>query len=171
MALGSFAPGPYTMTYNAVTVGLVNESGKTLKYQYFGKDMRADLYGLTVIDQVYQGARCFLGPIFFKEWTTANKKIFWPYPQAAPVMGALGTPGTLESDNAKQIVLTVVAGTPAATLGPTTLTAPLAILAKSNDVSVLFGCDERDVPVLFELLPYDSGSGVIKFFALSGGSQ
>lgn len=167
MPLGTFAPGPYTMTYNALPVGLVRDNGKLLRWRFMGKEMTADLYGMTVIDRIYAGARVFLGPIYFKEWNANVRAMIWPHSATPGALGQLGVPGTLASNKAKVITLTPVANTPAATAGPTLITANLAFPADENDVEMLMGCDERDVPVLFELLPYDSGGGTIVFFTVT----
>lgn len=166
MPLGTFAPGEYTMTYGGAPVGMVTSGGQHLRYRVAKKKIKdTSTYGDTLIDGIYRGMEAVQLMVTFKEWLTNVQKAIWPY-GTAPLDGTLGTIGRLDSNLAQPIVLTAVAGTPAATNGPLTFTANLAILSDANDVDILFGPDERDVPVLFDLMLYDSG-GVKRFFAIT----
>lgn len=164
MALGTFRPGEYTMTYGGVAVGMCTSGGKNLRFRRKSKPINdTDRYGLSTIDHINCGADCFL-TCTFKEWNAGVKDAIWPYGTAA-FDGLLGLAGVLDSSKAKTIVLTAVANTPAAAAGPATLTATHAILAPENDTNVIFGIEETDVPVVFQLLPYDSSG--IRFFTLT----
>lgn len=166
MPLGNFRPGRYNMTYDGTDVGMATSGGKNLRFRRKGKPINdTDFYGLTHIDAINCGIDVFLTTTF-KEWNLGVKKAIYPY-GTANFDGTLTKIGHLDSDSAKVIVLTALAGTPAATLGPATLTAEKAILAIENDVNMIFGVEETDMPVVFQLLPYDSGGGAIKFFVLT----
>lgn len=168
MALGTFTPGEYVMTYDSSAIGMCMADGKSLQFRDHQKKINnTDRYGDTRIDGIYRGKDVFLR-LIVKEWTAGVKKMLWPWSvPAAPVFdGKLGLIGQLASDCAKVLVLTPVANTPAATNGPASLTANKAILAPENDVSILFGPDERDIPLLLDLLPYDD-TGVIRMFTLT----
>lgn len=170
MPLGTFAPGEYSMTYAGANVGLVTSGGQHLKYRVAKKKINdTATYGDTLIDGIYRGMESVQLMVTFKEWITPVKNAIWPYSSAgAPggFDGTLGTIGRLDSNLAQTIVLTATAGTPAATNGPLTFTAGMAILSGANDIDVLFGPDERDIPVLFDLMLYDD-SGVKRFFKLT----
>jgi hypothetical protein len=169
MALGTFSIGEYTATYNSNAIGLVSSGGYNLKFRPSVQPINdTATYGDTLIDGVYRGISGVQVVVTVKEWNTAVKQILWPFGDfASPTFsGALGVIGKLISDAAKSLVLTAVTGTPAATNGPATFTAAKAILSPANDVSIIMGPTQRDVPLLFDLLLYDD-SGTKRFFALT----
>ena len=161
MALGKFAPGYYEMTYNAVSVGLV-EGVKTLRRSYDAQIINTDKFGSSV-DGVYKGGVCFLA-MTLKEFKLPETNMLWPF---GSDFGAVGQNGRLLSNIASPIILTAEAGSPAATEGPATLTASLAILAPQNDVNMLMGNEQRDIPILFQLLPFDD-AGTLRWFSVTG---
>lgn len=166
MGLAALRPGEYTATYDAVAIGMFRSDGKSLRFRRKGKLVNdTDTYGLSTIEIINLGIDVFLSGTMI-EWNATVKKIIWPYGSAGTFDGKLTKIGHLDSDNAKQIVLTALAGTPAATLGPATLTAAKAILAPENDVNIIFGPDETPIPILFQLLPYVDGSDK-RFFTLT----
>jgi hypothetical protein len=159
MALGKFAPGYYTMTHDGTAIGLV-EGVRRLRRKHNSQMFSADKWGL--IDGVYKGGECFLSMIF-KEWDAEEISAIWPF---ASALGDVGQNGRLLSDIAKEVILTAEAGTPAETHGPATITAELAILAPENDLEIILGNEQRDVPILFQLLPYDD-SGTVRWFSIT----
>lgn len=164
MGLAQIRPGEYTMTYDGTAIGMCRSDGKSLRYRRKGKPINdTDTFGLTKIDGIALGCDVFLA-LTMIEWNAGVKKAIWP--QSTTFDGTLGVIGRIDSDLAKAIVLTAVAGTPAATLGPATLTASKGILAPENDVNIIFGPDETPIPLLFELLPYDD-SGTKRHFSLT----
>lgn len=166
MALGTFAPGEYQMTYAGANVGLITSGGEHLRYRVAKKKINdTATYGDTLIDGIYRGMESVQLMVTFKEWNTPVKNAIYPY-GANGFDGTLGIIGRLDSDLSQQIVLSAVAGTPAATNGPLTFTAAKAILSNANDIDILFGPDERDIPVLFDLMLYDD-SGTKRFFKLT----
>jgi len=169
MALGTFRPGEYTMTYAGAPCGLVTSGGQHLRFRPSKKKINdTATYGDTLIDGIYRGMNAQL-MVTFKEWTVAVKQAIWPYSAGGPGAGfdgTLGIIGRLDSDISQGIVLTAVAGTPAALNGPATFTALRPILADGNDLDIPFGPDETDVPVVFDLMLYDD-SGVKRLFKLT----
>jgi hypothetical protein len=165
MALGTFVPGAYAMTHDGVSVGLVESDGPTLQYRFHERPIdNTATYGDTKIDGIYRGGNCQL-LVTFKEWNAEIRDALWPWSSAFD--GTIGVVGRLASARAKQIILTATSGSPAAvSLGPNTFTTNAAILAADNDVSVLMGPDERNIPVLFDLLLYDA-SGTKRWFAIT----
>lgn len=169
MALGAFSVGEYQATYNGVATGMVTSGGHNLRFRPAIKRINnTSTYGDTLIDGIYRGWSQVQLLTTFKEWNAAVRSAIWPFSNfAAPAFdGLLGTIGKLTSDAAKALVLTPVVGTPAATLGPLTFTAAKCILSDQNDIGILLGPDERDIPVLFDLLLYDD-AGVKRFFAVT----
>lgn len=158
-ANANFAAGPYTMTYDGTTVGLLSADGIRHMHRVKRKLVTVNQYGQTPVDGVEQGVEAFL-QLTFKEWNAKTQLAMWP---TSATLGNLGTPGVLTTSLAKAIVLTAVAGTPAASIGPATITYPYAILAEENDVGFLMAADERDVPILFRLF-HDYNSGTPRFF-------
>lgn len=168
MALGVWTPGEFTMTYNAVACGMATSGGKNLRFRTHERQIKdTDRYGDTRIDGIYRGIDAYL-VVTFKEWNAAVRSLIWPWSvPATPVFdGKLGLIGQVAFDVAKAIVLTPVALTPAAVLTGQTFTASKAKLAPENDINILMGPDERDVPVIFDLLPYDD-AGVIRMWTFS----
>jgi hypothetical protein len=163
MALGTFRPGHYAMTHDGDAVGLVTSGGQNLRWRPSKKKIQdTSIYGDTLIDGIYRGMTGVQLLVTFKEWNAAIREIIWPY---NATLGVNGIVGQLDSDLAKAIVLTAQSGSPAATNGPTPFTASKAIISDLNDINILFGPDEHDIPVLFDLLLYDS-SGTKIFFTM-----
>ncbi len=158
---GDFAIGPYEATFNGNAVGLL-EGPIRHQQSVFGLPIRASIYGQTVIDYILQGSGMFLVMVV-KEWNSNSKAALWPYGQT---QGIVNEPGILMSTYAKQIVLTAVTGTPAATEGPVTRTYPLAMLLPGHNLDVPMGAVERNIPIVFGILPEvtESGSKKLKFY-------
>ena len=89
-----------------------------------------------------------------------------PFAATAGDWGGMGTIGQLADARGGPIVLTPVSGTPAATNGPTQITIHSATLAPENDVDIILGNEERDIPVLFKIWP-TAQAGVVRFFTLT----
>ena len=172
MALVTPVPGVYTATLNAVALGITTSDGFKLKWRPARTQINnTNLYGDTLIDGIHRGVTGVQLLATFKEWNAALQHAIWPWGAASPPThdGTLGTIGRLVSDYAKALVLTAQAGSLAATKNAggvpnaNTFTASLAILAPENDVEMLFGPVETDVPVLFDLFLYDD-AGTKRFF-------
>lgn len=52
------------------------------------------------------------------------------------------------------------------TNGPRTITANLAIIQPNADVEIILGTDARDVPVVFQFLPFIS-AGTVRWYAVT----
>lgn len=161
MPLGTFVPGVYTGTYHGSAIGLTTSDGFRLRFRHHVRRIENTAsYGDSHIDGIYRGGDCQIVTTL-KEWNAIVREILWPWSNTSnPVLdGKMGVRGILESTAAKALVLTAQSGSPANTSnGPSTLTATYAILAAENDFEFLMGPDERDVPVIFDLLPYTDGS-------------
>lgn len=162
-ALGTFGIGQYTAAISSTDLGLTTSEGWKLRYRPAKKKINdTNLYGDTLIDGIYLGMEGVQLMTTFKEWKAGMLGTLWPY-GAAAFDGTLGTIGVLDSSLASTIVLTAVTGTPAATNGPVTLTCHQCILSPDNDIEVLLAPDERNVPVLFDLL-LSNVSSTLRFF-------
>lgn len=161
MALDTFVAGPYSGTYNAVDVG-ISENGYELQQESAVQDIApSDLYGDSVIDSVYRGGNVFM-QFEGKAYKAGVITPFWPW----AALGVMGTVGRLASNVAAAQVLTAKAGTSAAA-SPATLTSTLAMLAANFPARLLYSSVLRTVPVRLRVYPYDSGSGVIKWFTMT----
>jgi hypothetical protein len=162
-ALGTFVAGAYTVSYNAVAAGISRAGWEleiTIKQEMIEE---TDLYGLTLIDTIYRGAN-FAIQTELMEYKAGSITCF-----TNPATGTIGqilsaaSPiARLGSGNAKALVLTAVASTPAAA-APATLTASLANLAPDYPVKLLFNSTLRKIPLRMIMLPSDS-TGTLSAF-------
>lgn len=146
MPLDTFIAGCYSGAYNAQDLG-AQENGFTVRFQARGQEIgESDQWGESLVDLVYRGGRyqILVDSLTYKPGTIAA---MWPW----GAFGTAGTIGRLASAIARAVVLTAMAGTPAAN-SPATLTAPLSFLAPGNNVDLLFHSKVRKVPVLLEVL-------------------
>lgn len=143
----SFIAGPYTLTYNAQTLGIV-EDAINMELTPVVDPIVGDNLGGSIQDGVYRGGNMYLDMVLQEYNAAGALAAFWPY---ADAYGKIGTPGVLLSGVAKALVLTAVAGT---TATPATITANKAVLAPNFPVRMLFGSRLRNVPLRFQLLPF-----------------
>lgn len=155
-----FIAGRYTGTWNAAAIGQTAE-GFTLSHQFFKRLITGDAYGEAPQDAVYRGAAVEVGWRSIEYNAAAIAGLIWPY---NGTLLDMGTVGRLDygSSLAKQLVLTAVAGTPAAA-APASVTLTLTILKEGFPVDMLFAPDLREVPL--RLRAYPNTSGVFGAFA------
>lgn len=123
---------------------------------------KTDAYGDTPIDAIYRGCSVWIGGVF-KEILSGNIDAVTIYNSFAPTgtrSFELGTIGTLDTSYVVSLVLTTIAGTPAAST-PATLTAAAAI-QDTDQIEQMWGPTHRKTPFNFRLLPYLSTT--VKFF-------
>jgi hypothetical protein len=157
---GDFPPGPYQVTFNGTSIGLMEGSIRAGQ-QVIGLPVRASLWGQTVIDYILQGAFHSFA-LVMKEWNAGAKAAMW---QFGSTHGIVGEAGLLFNPLYKQVVMTALAGTPAATEGPVTRTYPLCGLLPGHNLDITMGPEERNVPVVFGVLPEpESANQKAKFF-------
>ena len=113
-----------------------------------------DAYGKSKIDGIYQGGDWFAA-FMCEEYKAGTIATWWPY----GAIGVMGVIGRLRYGLSAALVLTAIAGTPAAS-SPATLTASKAILSSGFNTQLLFGPTLRKVPIRLDLLPYSS-SGIV----------
>ena len=158
---GDFPPGPYEMTFNGTSVGMM-EGPVRVQDQHIAAAIRASLYGQTPIDYIHQGMMTFIAFVV-KEWNAGAKAAMW---QAGDAPGQCVEAGVLMNTKAKALVLTALTNTPAATEGPVTRTFGLAFLLPGHNLDVTFGPEERNVAIVMAVLPepLSSGSKKVKMY-------
>lgn len=167
MPLGTFVPGVYTATWNSLSLGMV-EGGFNIRYRDKEKAItNTSTYADTKIDGIYRGRDVFIDFVL-KEWSANIRKLMMPYQSQSgnTDFGKLGQIGQLASGVAQAFVLTAEANSPAAANSGGTWTFHLSKLAPENDVRFLLGPDERDIPILMDVLPY-SDSGTIRHWTFA----
>jgi hypothetical protein len=179
VALDTFTAGSYSSAYAATACG-ITEGGYELTFETQAENIaESDRFGQSLIDLIWRGGSATLDAVFLA-YKPGSLSVFWPYGGAINAAGVLGiledttiaAPnklpiGSLGSDIAKALVLTVVAGTPAASNGPfnSTLTANKALLRPGFPGKLVLNSKLKKVPVSLVLLPYDAGGGIYKFCA------
>lgn len=160
----AFNAGPYTCTLGGAALGVFgSEQGglPQLERHILGEEVRGDQYGRGVIEHIHQGTDWYFSGVC-EEWLTATSVAAINLYGSLP-MGGYQQPGKLGSTWALALVMTAVAGTPAATLGPVTMTANRAINAIGHQLQLVFGAVLRTIPVRFQLLPYASSGVIVNF--------
>jgi hypothetical protein len=154
----TFIAGPYTVTYNAVDLG-ISEDGIELEHITYADLVRGDNQGDSVQDGVYRGGDMFLSLTLIEWDKDALHAAMNPYGSTVSTLGEMGQVGRLMMNLAQQIVATPVAGTTAASAaltGPVamdTLTAAKCILAENFPVRFQMATRLRKVPLRFRILP------------------
>lgn len=146
----AFISGGYTVTYNAVATGQLFE-GFTFNHTVFKEIITGDNIARAAQDAVFQGID-LSSDFTLGEWNkTTLLPLFWPYGAAwltAGVVGRLDVGSSL----VKQLILTAIAGTPAAT-EPATLTLPRSIIHEDFPVQTIMKPAHRRVPMRMRHYP------------------
>ncbi len=151
----AFISGGYNATFDASTLGQV-EIGFTLRHSTFQRLITGHSFAQTPQDAVFQGIQMFIDYRLIEYNQAGVIKAMWPFGtthlnMASPV-GVLA----VGSSKAKQLILTAVAGTPAAAT-PASVTLPRCILAEGFNVELLYAPDLRIVPISQRVYPDTSG--------------
>jgi hypothetical protein len=149
----SFIAGPYTATYKGSALGQTAD-GYRVSHQFFKRLILGDSYAQTPQDEVYQGAEVFVQMRLIEYDAAGVQSVMWPY-GAYMNVGQVGRVSRQQS-LAGALVLTAVAGTPAATV-PSSVTLTNAILAEGFPVELLFAPDLREVPLRLRVFPSTVG--------------
>jgi hypothetical protein len=115
-------------------------------------------YGKTTIDDIYQGLDCFAQFVAL-EYKAGSIAAWWPW---TATIGQLGVIARLGFAMSAALVMTVVAGTPAAG-SPNTVTAPNSLLLPGYSSRLVYGPTLRKLPIRMRLYPFSS-SGTIMFW-------
>jgi hypothetical protein len=160
----AFISGAYTMTYAGSTVGQIS-TGITIDHNFFKQLITGDNGGDTPQDAVFRGGTVFIQFNLMEYDATSARACFWPYGSTyltvSEDIGKLdyAQNGT-QSAIAAQIVMTVIANTPAdLDNAPNTVTIPTAILAEGFNASLLFAPELRVIPIRMRAYPSQSAAG------------
>lgn len=158
---GDFPPGPYTATFGGGSNGIGLMEGPIRHQQSLtALPVRCSLYGQNIIDYIIQGGGVFV-VMTVKEWNVGARRLMWPFGDDTTDFkdhGVMPITGKLFNTYCKQLVLTALPGTPAATEGPLTRTYPLAALLPGHNLDVTFGPVERNIPIVLAVLPQKNQS-------------
>jgi hypothetical protein len=174
MALGAFAAGQYTAAAttpgsSSAAVGLL-EYGWMLDWTILEQVLdKTDAYGRTPIETFHQGIRAGIAAVFH-EWKAVELRMLTPHAPMLPV-GATrldhGIPGTQGTDQAAGLVLTALASTPAATIGPASVTISKVKQQGDAQIQALFGPEKRTANYRGMIFPYvvSGAVGGVSFWA------
>lgn len=156
--------GRYTITWNAVAIGVLESNGSTdpaIEMIPLAEAInQTDGWGDADIDYISRGSNAF-AQVICKEYKAGSIGAAWPY----GAWGSFLTAGlTMGNSYAKVLVLTAISGTTAAA-APASVTATWALPAPNNPIRILKGPTLRKVPIRWVLLPYDSSGD--KHFTLT----
>ncbi len=107
----SFIAGGFTAVYGGTTIGQIQE-GFTMEWSELTQEIRGNNFAGEVQDEVLQGIDLFLEFILMEFNQAAARELYWPFHATfgrGPVIGSLKSTIAYKS-----LVLTAVAGTPAA---------------------------------------------------------
>lgn len=160
----AFISGKYDATFNNVSIGQI-EDGFEIEHSIAQEDIIGQDMGDSVQDGVYRGGNMFISCTLMEFSTSSAMLALWWMHSA--VLGRMGKIGTLIQANfAQALVLTALAGTPAASGGNvSTLTAAKVALAPNFDVRLLFAPRLRRVPLRLRLYPYSDGANNTLWFS------
>lgn len=150
----AFIAGRYTATWNSLACGQTAD-GFRMSHSIFKRLVTGDAMAQAPQDGIYQGAELFMAMRLIQYDSAALPTIMWPYSATFLDMSTIGRTDVGQS-LAKSLILTAVAGTPAAAT-PATLTLPNSILAEGFPVELLFAPDLREVPLRQRVYPNSSG--------------
>lgn len=149
----SFIAGPYTSSFKGLALGQAAD-GYRVSHQFFKRLITGDSFAQAPQDEVYQGTEMFVQFRLIEYDSAGIASIMWPY-------GVYLTNGQVGRVSKQQsltgaLVLTAVAGTPAAT-APASFTLTNAILAEGYPVELLHAPDLREVPIRLRVFPSSLG--------------
>ena len=165
--MSSFIAGPYTATYDSVSIGLTTQ-GFTLSHEFFKRLITADQFGDGPVNAIYRGRAQFIEFESLEAGNAAIHNLMDPY---ASVVGGIATPLTMGaigqfdvdvsfpdasvcSGAAKSLVLTKIAGSCAT---PATVTLPLSIIAEGYPIRQLYAQELRTIPLRMRVYPSAAG--------------
>lgn len=146
----SFLAGRYTATLNSLALGQTAE-GFRLSWQVFKRLITGDAFGEGKQDGIYRGMDLFLAYQLLEFNAAGALTAMWPYSSTFLDASGVGKMDVVSS-LAKALVMTAIAGTPAAAT-PATMTFPTVALAEGFNVDVLYAPDLREVPIRQRIYP------------------
>jgi hypothetical protein len=157
---GESIAGRYTATWNAVALGIMYGDDPGIPTIVTRNMVRlidnTDRGGDMVMGGVYRGVRGRALMRCLEAYKAGVLAAKWPW----GADGKVGVIGRDPYDLAQALVLTAMAGTPAATK-PASLTASKAVIAPDVDIKDTYGPILREVPLEFLLMPYDASGDTL----------
>lgn len=153
--------GHYNATWGGVDIGITDGPMIARGGAAF-EAITADNWGDMVIEGIYRAENHFM-LITLKEWTATTQSLFFPHSAASP--GTISNVGSAMTGFGKILILTAETGSQAASVGPLTITAEIALPEGDRDIP--FGNVARDVPIVFRLWPYVASGGEDRVFELT----
>ena len=162
----SFVAGPYAWTLGSAggPVGSVvplgiTEDAPNLEIATQGDPIIGDNLGGSMQDGVFRGGDCYFDAVLQEYDAALTAKALYPY---AAEFGAVGCVGALLSNYADELIGTPLNPT-CTTTGTNLFTGFKAVLALNFPIRLLMGSRLRNVPIRFQLLPYDD-AGTTRWF-------
>ena len=161
--------GPYSGQWSAEFLG-VTEDGYELEHTFYSEPIRGDNLGDSIQDEVHRGADVYVNftcmefgaAALVNNAAVATSSPFWPTGISAfNAVGAnatIGVIGDSRGEYSDSLVLTAIAGTPAAA-NPATITFPQAILAANFPIRTLYASRVRRIPMRMICYPFAGGAG------------
>ena len=153
----AFIAGKYDATFANVATGQI-EDGYEIEHSVSQEDIVGQDMGDSVQDGVYRGGNMFISFTLLEfSISSAMLSLWWMHSNTLGRMGKIGT--LIQQNFAQSLVLTALAGTPAAGGGAVgSLTAAKCCWAPNFDVRILFAPRLRRVPLRLRLYPYSDGA-------------
>ena len=151
--------GPYSMTYNALTSGHTEE-GFRVEEDLMTEEVRGDAHGDTLVDEFYRGTNVSIRFTAIEYSAEGIATMMAPHSATPGTRGSGGIISRLMEALSKQVVLTVLAGTPAAT-NPASLTATKAI--RTGKTGFTLTSKMRKTELTLRLYPI-AASGVLQHY-------
>lgn len=166
MAAGLVVPisGPYTASWNGLTLGTQNDDGYELQAALQGQEINeSDAYGMTLTEAIYRGMnwRCrFRGLEWNKAGLQALVQMFGQT-NAGQFTPSLANIGNRWTAFCLPLVLSAILGNPPTY--PQSLTAVSAGWAPNSQTAFLMTSKMREFPAELVLFPYASSGNNIPF--------
>lgn len=123
--------------------------GIGIEHQVFKQLITGDNFAEAPQDAVFRGIAVFTQMTLLEYNAAGAASAFWPYGSTYLTGGVIGR---LDSALAGSMILTALAGTPAAA-APATITMLLSILAEGFPVSLLYAPELREIPIRQRVYP------------------
>lgn len=165
-----FAAGRYLVTFAGQYIGLFEgrQGSPGIEQRKFGQVIQnTDAYGDMPIGLISRGSEAYWAGTLM-EWAATTLQAAWPSGGLSTTnLGAAAPVGTDDYDSAQPLILTVQSGTPAATLGPVTLTASKAYLSEGFPLRFFFDSTLRTLPLRMRLWPFIPTSDVVRHYTMT----
>lgn len=145
----SFIAGQYTVTAATQSVGQIQE-GVKISHSFMKQLITGDNMAETAQNAVFRGADVSVEYRLMEYNAAGAALVFWPYGSAYLTMDTVI--GALDSSVADQLIMSALAGTPAAAT-PATITLASCVLYEGYPVDILFAPELRTIPIKQRVYP------------------